>query len=205
MVAEASNAMSQDPWLLVPTGGALVITVMAFGLIGDAVRDATMGRSASTAALLKRRAHRRNAERPAAPMRDGEELALSVHGLSVTMGGPRGVVTVLRDVSFDVAPGEAVGVFGESGCGKTITARAVLGLLPAGGAVAAGSIVFGGRHLTALNEKELSQVRGAGIALISQDPANSLDPTFTVGSQLREVIRRHHPQSRKQAQLEASR
>jgi len=204
MVAEASSAMSQSPWLLVPTGGALMITVMAFGLIGDAVRDATMGRSASNAALLQPRTHHRDTE-ATTPMGDSGAGALSVRGLTVTLSGARGAVTVLRDVSFDVAPGEAVGIVGESGCGKTITARAVLGLLPAGGAVAAGSIVFGGRHLTALNEKELSQVRGAGIALISQDPANSLDPTFSVGSQLREVIRRHHPQSRRQARVEAER
>jgi peptide/nickel transport system permease protein len=98
-----------------------------------------------------------------------------------------------------------VGIVGESGCGKSITAKAILGLLPAGGAVTAGAAVFAGEDLTALGERDLSRVRGAGIAFISQDPVNSLDPTFTIGSQLREVIRRHHPQSRQSAQTEAER
>ncbi len=195
MVAEASNAMSQDPWLLVPTGGVLMLTVVAFGLVGDAVRDATMERSVSAAPLLRRR------RRPSPERRPSSTAALSVRGLTVTLDG----VTVVRDISFEVAAGEAVGIVGESGCGKTITARAVLGLLPAGGAVTAGSVVFDGTDLTVLSEKQLNRVRGAGIAFISQDPAGSLDPTFTIGSQLREVIRRHHPRSRRQAQAEAER
>ncbi len=197
MVAEASNAMSQSAWLLVPTGGVLMVTVMAFGLVGDAVRDATMGRSASTVPLVRRRPVRRPEPAPAG----SEEDILRVRRLTVTLGG----VPVLRDVSFDIAAGEAVGIVGESGCGKSMTARAVLGLLPPGGEITAGSVFFGGRDLTGLREKELHRVRGAGIAYVPQDPANSLDPSFTVGSQLREVIRRHHPQSRRQAQAEAIR
>jgi peptide/nickel transport system permease protein len=206
MVAEASNAMSQDPWLLVPTGGALMLTVMAFGLVGDAVRDATMGRAVSATPLLRHRPRRR-AGTTSPSVQTGASLsvqtgaALSVRGLTVAIGG----VPVLRDVSFDVAAGETVGIVGESGCGKSITARAVLGLLPAGGSVTAGSVVFDGRDLTILDEKELNRVRGAGIAFISQDPASSLDPTFTVGSQLREVIRCHHRQPRRLAQAEAER
>jgi peptide/nickel transport system permease protein len=201
MVGEASNAMSQDPWLLIPTGGALMLTVMALGLVGDAVRDATMGRGASPGSLLPHRPRRRRTDDPVAPPETGAAPTLLVRGLTVTLGG----TTVVQDVTFDVAPGEAVGIVGESGCGKSITALAVLGLLPAGGAITAGSVIFDGRDLAALSEKELNRVRGAEIAFISQDPASSLDPTFTIGSQLREVIRRHHPQPRRRAQLEAER
>jgi peptide/nickel transport system permease protein len=201
MVGEASNAMSQDPWMLVPTGGALMLTVAAFGLVGDAVRDATMGRSVAAVPLLRRRAPRPHADLPTGPQPVAGPEVLSVRGLTVTLGG----ATVLRDVSFEVNAGEAVGIVGESGCGKTMTAKAVLGLLPAGGVVEAGSVAFGARDLSGLREEELNRVRGAGIALISQDPANSLDPTFTVASQLREVIRRHHKQSRQQANAEALR
>jgi peptide/nickel transport system permease protein len=195
MVGEASNVMSQDSWLLFPTGGALMLTVIAFGLVGDAVRDATMGRAVSAAPLLRRPPRRR------VPDAEQTPAAVSVRGLTVTIAG----TTVVRDVGFDIAPGEAVGVVGESGCGKSITAKAVLGLLPAGGEIASGSIVFDGKDLTALREKELNRVRGAGIAFISQDPAGSLDPTFTVGSQLREVIHRHRPQPHRQANAEAER
>ena len=195
MVGEASNVISQDSWLLVPTGGALMLTVIAFGLVGDAVRDATMGRAVSAAPLLRRRPRQRLPDAEPTP------AALSIRGLTVTIGGD----TVVRDVGFEIAPGEALAIVGESGCGKSITAKAILGLLPAGGEIAAGSIVFDGKDLTALREKELNRVRGAGIAFIAQDPAGSLDPTFTVGSQLREVIRRHRPQPRRQAYAEAAR
>jgi peptide/nickel transport system permease protein len=159
-----------------------------------------MGRAVSAPPLLRRR-RRRPVAGAMPPSAAGTAPALSVRGLTVTLGG----ATVVRDLSFDVAAGETAGIVGESGCGKTITAKAILGLLPAGGAVTAGSIVFDGKDLTALGEEELSRVRGAGIAFISQDPASSLDTTFTVGSQLREVIRRHHPQPRRQAHVEAER
>jgi peptide/nickel transport system permease protein len=201
MVAEASNAMSQDPWMLVPTGGALMLTVAAFGLVGDAVRDATMGRSVAAVPLLRRCGAGDGAKPSTGPQSVADAEVLTVRGLTVTLGG----AAVLRDVSFEVNAGEAVGIVGESGCGKSMTAKAVLGLLPAGGAVETGSVAFDGRDLNRLCEKDLNQIRGAGIALISQDPANSLDPTFTVASHLREVIRRHRRQSRREANAEALR
>ncbi|TVT45598.1 dipeptide/oligopeptide/nickel ABC transporter permease/ATP-binding protein [Amycolatopsis rhizosphaerae] len=204
MVAEASNAMSRTTWLLVPTGGALILTVMAFGLIGDAVRDATTSRSVAVAPLSRRRRRGPKATPSAPPVSSvsaADTPILRVDGLTVTLGGS----PLVQDVGFVLAAGEAVGIVGESGCGKSVTAKAVLGLLPAGADVAAGSITFEGKELTALSDKELGRVRGSGIAFISQDPANSLDPTFTIGSQLREVIRRHHPQRRRQADAEAER
>lgn len=218
MVAEASSAMSQNSWLLVPTGGALMLTVMAFGLIGDGVRDITMGRSAPPVPLLRRAPLLRRP--PAGPPRDetvpsapapvhapapgGEDTVLAVRGLSVTLRGAEGDTAVLRDVGFDVEPGETVGIVGESGCGKSVTAKAILGLLPAGGS-ATGQVLFDGHDLTGLRDRELARIRGAGIALISQDPAGSLDPTFTIGSQLTEVIRRHRPGPRRQVRAEAER
>jgi oligopeptide/dipeptide ABC transporter ATP-binding protein len=201
MVGEASNAMSQDPWLLVPTGAALMVTVMAFGLIGDAVRDSAMSRGATAPPLFPKRPRHHVADEASQQPGNGVVPVLSVQGLTVTIGG----TTVVQDVSFDVPPGKAIGIVGESGCGKSITARAILGLLPAGSTVTAGQVVFDGTDLTALSDKELNRVRGPGIAFISQDPASSLDPTFTIGSQLREVIRRHHPHSRREAQAEAQR
>ncbi|MFL6130284.1 MAG: dipeptide/oligopeptide/nickel ABC transporter permease/ATP-binding protein [Mycobacteriales bacterium] len=200
MVAEASNAMNQDQWLLVPTGGVLMLTVVAFGLVGDAVRDATMGRSRPTAVLLPQRSRRTGADIPGASL-DASQAALAVRELSVSIGGR----PVLRDVGFEIAAGEAVGIVGESGCGKSITAKAVIGLLPAGGAISGGHVLVDGRDLTGLDDRELNRVRGAQIGFVGQDPAGSLDPVFTVGSQLREVIRHHRPQSRREAQAEAAR
>src|SRR4029453_8993075 len=198
MVGEASNAMSQDPWLLVPTGAALIATVMAFGVVGDAVRDSAMSRGATAPPLFPKRPRHQVADEAPQHPGNGVVPVLSVQGLTVTIGG----TTVVQNVSCDGPPGKAIGIVGESGCGKSITARAILGLLPAGGTVTAGQVVFDGTDLTALSDKELNRVRGPGIAFISQDPSSSLDPTFTIGSQLREVIRRDHPRARPEAQGE---
>jgi peptide/nickel transport system permease protein len=203
-VGEASNVISQDPWLLVPTGGVLVLTVMALGLLGDAMRDATSGRHLAPSVPRPPR-RPREADRPAAssqPLSFGTSL-LSVRGLTITFAAGGRDIVVVRDVSFDLAPGEALGIVGESGCGKTVTTRALLGLLPPGGRVTAGSAMFDGTDLAVMPDKDFSRVRGNTIALISQEPMSGLDPSFTVGSQLIEVIRRHGTLHRGQARARA--
>jgi peptide/nickel transport system permease protein len=208
MVGEASDVISQDPWLLVPTGGVLVLTVMALGLLGDAMRDVTAARH--LAPLPPRRPQSPRARRgprraPAAvsqPLPPPASI-LSVRGLTVAFAAGGRDIPVIRDVSFDLAPGEALGIVGESGCGKTITTRALLGLLPDGGRVTAGSAMFDGADLAVMPERDFSRIRGSMIALISQEPLSGLDPSFPVGSQLTEVIRRHIPMSRGQARARA--
>ena len=212
MVGEASDVVSTDPWLLVPTGGVLVITVLALGLLGDAVHDVTVGRArGATAPTLRRR--QRTAPAPAsAPALASAQVPtdpgalLSVKGLTIAFPStesPQGEVTVVRDVSFRVAAGECVGIVGESGCGKTVTARSLVGLIPGAGRVMSGSVTFDGRDLAGLSGREVAGLRGSRIGLISQEPMNGLDPSFRVGSQLVEVIRRHHPMSRSQAGIRA--
>jgi peptide/nickel transport system permease protein len=195
MVADAANVLGQDTWLLVPAGGIIALTILAFSLLGDAVRDAAVGRSIGSVPLV------RQLTSPAALTRTrhgADDGPLAVDGLTVSLGDVR----LLTDVSLTVGAGEAVGIVGESGCGKTITARAVLGLLPPGGRVA-GSVRFDGQELTTLTEKQLNRVRGADIALVSQDAVASLDPTYTVSSQLCEVIRNHTGSSRRAARERA--
>jgi peptide/nickel transport system permease protein len=203
MVADAANVLGQDTWLLVPTGGIIALTVLAFSLLGDAVRDATVGRSIGSVPLVRQLATPA-ASAPSPPRSSpcsspcsslGGDGLLVIDGLTVTLGDVR----LLTDVSLTVRAGEAVGVVGESGCGKTVTARAVLGLLPPGGRVASGSVRFDGQELITLTDKQLNRIRGAGIALVSQDAVSSLDPTYTVGSQLCEVIRHHTGASRRAA------
>jgi peptide/nickel transport system permease protein len=201
MVGEASTVISQDTWLLVPTGGALMLTVLAFGLIGDAVRDATMGRPGTGTPLLAPDWVARRSSRARTTAGGKAGALLSVDGLAVTVGG----IPVLRDISFDIGAGDALGIVGESGCGKSMTARAILGLLPAKGRIVAGHVVFDGQDLTGLAQRDISRLRGSAIGLISQDPGSSLDPTFTIASQLREVIRRHRPLTRAEANAEARR
>lgn len=193
MVSQAARVSSQAPWLLVPAGGLIAITVLALSLLGDAVRDGTVGRSVPVVALRAP-----TPRHPVSPAEPGGGL-LHVRGLDVTLRRGGVDVPVLKDVSFTIEAGESIGIVGESGCGKSTTAKAILGLLPAGGRVTAGAVHFDGKDLTHLKEKELSRIRGSGIALISQDAVNSLDPTYTVGSQLREVIIRHTGLARKPA------
>jgi peptide/nickel transport system permease protein len=194
----------------VPTGGVLVLTVMALGLLGDALRDVTTARHLAPSAprpprrTRPPRRQRRKAMSAAGskPLSFGTSL-LSVRGLTIAFAAGDRDIPVVRDVSFDLAPGEALGIVGESGCGKTITTRALLGLLPDGGRVTAGSAVFDGADLAIMPEREFGRIRGNMIAMISQEPMSGLDPSFPVGRQLTEVIRRHNPMSRGRARARA--
>ncbi|MEV4107497.1 ABC transporter ATP-binding protein [Nonomuraea sp. NPDC049695] len=112
---------------------------------------------------------------------------LEVRDLAVSYDGRRAV----ESISFAVEPGEVVAVVGESGSGKSTTAHAVIGLLPANGAVDAGRILLGGADLATWSSKRMESVRGAQIGLIPQDPSSSLDPVKTVGAQIAEVLRIH--------------
>ena len=202
MVGEASDVISQDPWLLVPTGGVLVFTVMALGLLGDAMRDVTATRHLAALPAHRRRGPRRRLAASSQPLPPAASM-LSVRGLTIAFTAGSRDIPVVRDVSFDLAPGEALGIVGESGCGKTITTRALLGLLPDGGRVTAGSAMFDSADLAVMPERDFSRIRGNKIALISQEPMSGLDPSFPVGSQLIEVIRRHDAMSRGQARARA--
>ncbi|MER7273073.1 ABC transporter ATP-binding protein [Dactylosporangium sp. NPDC000244] len=116
---------------------------------------------------------------------------LSVTGLVTEFGVHGGVVPAVNGVSFDVYPGETVGIVGESGSGKSVTVMSALGLLPSTGRVVAGRAEFGGRDLLALREQDLQHVRGKEIGLVFQDPMTALNPVMTVGAQVAEGLRRH--------------
>ena len=103
-----------------------------------------------------------------------------------------GVVKAVDGVSFEVDKGKTLGIVGESGCGKSVTALSIMGLIPRPPAkIVSGEVVFEGRDLTKLKERELEDVRGHEIAMIFQDPMTSLNPTLRIGTQITEVIRRH--------------
>jgi peptide/nickel transport system ATP-binding protein len=127
------------------------------------------------------------------------EPLLSLRELCVAVRGEQGWVQILNNVSFDVARGEMVGIVGESGCGKSLTALSILGLLPRQGVRRTGRILFEGRDLAALGEAEMRKVRGRRIAMIFQEPMSALDPVFTVGAQVAETARAHLALSRKEA------
>ena len=123
---------------------------------------------------------------------------LEVTDLSVSFHSDHGVVHAVDSISFDVSSGEILGIVGESGCGKSVTATSILGLNEASRRVQ-GSIRLDGLELTALTLKELREVRGRDVAMIFQDPMTSLNPVFTVGRQIGEVLVKHKGMTKKDA------
>jgi oligopeptide/dipeptide ABC transporter ATP-binding protein len=132
-------------------------------------------------------------------MRPVSEPLLSLENLEVSF--PAGAV--VRGVSLSVKRGETLGVVGESGSGKTMTALSALRLIPEPGCVTAGKIVFEGKNLLELSEKDMRQIRGGRIAMIFQDPMTSLNPVFTIGDQIAESVALHKGMSKSEAKLAA--
>ena len=119
-----------------------------------------------------------------------EEL-LRVDRLTILVDGPGGPAPAVEEVSFAIRRGETLGLVGESGSGKTLTALAILRLLPPATRIAGGRVLFQGRDLVALDERDLRAVRGAGIGIVFQEPAAALSPVFTIGDQIAETLRAH--------------
>ncbi len=118
-------------------------------------------------------------------------MLLEVEHLRIEIPTRRGRLTAINDVSFAIAPGEVLGVVGESGAGKSITGSAIIGLLEPPSRIAGGRILFDGRRIDDLSGEAMRRVRGKEIGAIFQDPLTSLDPLYTVGRQLEETIRTH--------------
>jgi peptide/nickel transport system ATP-binding protein len=129
--------------------------------------------------------------------------ALAVEGLTVEVHRRKLASPAVQDVSFTVDRGEIVCLVGESGCGKTMTALAVMGLLPPAARVAGGRILLEGEDLLLLTTGEMRRRRGRAVSIVFQEPMTALDPSFTVGSQLVEAIRAHAPSSKAQARARA--
>ncbi|MBO9579202.1 MAG: ABC transporter ATP-binding protein, partial [Microbacteriaceae bacterium] len=130
---------------------------------------------------------------------------LSVEDLRVEFVTDRGWTTVVSGVSFSVGEGETVALVGESGSGKTVTGLSIMGLLPPKSArIAGGRILFEGRDLTRLREPALRRLRGDRVSMIFQEPMTSLNPAYTVGEQISEVVRKHRGASRRAALARAT-
>ncbi|CCH88173.1 ABC transporter ATP-binding protein, putative oligo/dipeptide transport protein (modular protein) [Modestobacter italicus] len=206
LVFDASANLDDDPWMMVPIGAVLIATVAALNYLGNSLlatlptakrarlltpprRPVLPAEAAAGTAPAGRRT-------PAAAEPADSDVPLVVEDLVVSFRTPEGGwQPVVDGVSFAVHRGETLCLVGESGCGKTMTALATLGLLPEGGA-AAGSVRLAGRELLDLSEREMAQVRGSQIALISQEPMGALDPCFSVRSQLGDVVKLHRGGSR---------
>jgi peptide/nickel transport system ATP-binding protein len=128
-----------------------------------------------------------------------QEALLAVRNLCVSFRDEAGWQQVLQDVSLEVRPGEMVGIVGESGCGKSLTALSILNLLPHRNCLRTGEILFEGSDIAKFSEANMRRVRGRRISMIFQEPMSALDPVFTVGEQIAETARTHFSISRGEA------
>ena len=192
MLNTAAAFMDFNWFLSVPPGVAIILTVLSVNLLGDVLRD-SIGRGIAVEARpetpVARFASAPAAAKPVVLPRRADEI-LRVENLQVMVparGG--GEVPVITDLSLSIARGETLGLVGESGSGKTLTGLAILGLLGTGVRTTHGAITLNGRDLRSLSRNQIEQVRGNEVAMVFQDPTTSLNPAFTVGSQIAEVLR----------------
>ncbi len=129
---------------------------------------------------------------------------LEIESLYVQFASDRGSVYAVNGISLQVGAGETIAIVGESGCGKSVTALAALGILPRNGRATGGAARFRGDDLLTMSERELQRIRGRDIAMIFQDPMTSLNPVLTIGRQLREAIEAHEDVSKREAQSRSS-
>jgi peptide/nickel transport system ATP-binding protein len=140
-----------------------------------------------------------NEHRPTA----GAEAVLEVRDLVAEFNTPDGVGRAVNGISFDIHRGETLGIVGESGCGKSVTALAILQLVPSPGRIASGTVNLLGSDLVTMPERQIRNVRGNEISMIFQEPMTSLNPVLTIGYQIAETVRRHQHESRAAARARA--
>ncbi len=219
MVTTASQNIGRSPWLLVPTGGIIILTVMTFMLMGDAIRDVVAQRwtGAPSAPARRRRARGTRPGGSPSSMRGsglgGEEGSdseasgtglgsaagaplMEVEGLTIVVDQPSGPLTLVHGISFALGRGESLCLVGESGSGKSVTSLALLGL-GRGTRVAAGRITVDGEEMDAGEPSQMRRLRTRVFGYITQDPQPSLDPSMRVGDLLAQLVRLHQGVDRK--------
>jgi peptide/nickel transport system permease protein len=195
MVGEAAEVMSAHGFFLLVTGGIITLLTFAFGFLGDGLRDLAAETKKQPAAALFRKPVGRSSL-PALAPEPVPGARLSVQDYSVGFHSDGGIRETVRNLNWAIQPGEILGLVGESGSGKTVTALSLLGLLPSNGEVTGGRAYLDGNDITGLSETRYEDIRGKEIGLISQEPMVALDPSFTIGDQLTEVLRLHHKENR---------
>lgn len=190
ILSDGFTNISRTPLLMIWPSAVIALTCLALNLFGTALRDELE----QTGDSPRRRAEAWQPQREAAPSivhaaSDAREKLVEIDGLAVAYRQGTGWKTVVHELSLEIGRGEVHALIGESGSGKTQTAWSVLGLLPEGGEIVAGSIRFDGRDLSGLHENERARLRGRRIGYVPQEPMSNLDPARTVGAQLTEPLR----------------
>jgi peptide/nickel transport system permease protein len=202
MLGEGRNALISHPHTSIIPGLMIFIIVMGVNLMGDGIRDALDPRLRSGA--LSRPLPTTLVDRTSVPPAVESEALLSVQNLHVEFRLGRRTLRAVTDVSLDIAPGECLGLIGESGSGKSVTALAVTGLVASPpGIIAGGAVRFQGRDLVGMKQSELRRLRGDKIAYIFQDPQATLHPLYRIGDQIAEAIQVHHPVAKAEAHARA--
>lgn len=192
MLGEARNALITDPHASVVPGIMIFFIVMSINLLGDGVRDALDPRLKSGALTRPQPATKIDPTFNAAKEESNPDAVLSVNALETQFRIAKRVYRAVNQVSFDIAPGECLGLIGESGSGKSVTALSVMGLVASPpGVISGGDIRFKGDSLIGASYETLRKLRGNDVAYIFQDPLATLHPLFRVGEQMMEAILVH--------------
>ncbi len=201
MLRDAELSIDRTIWPAIPPGIAIFLTVVAFNVFGDGLRDAFAreargGRVGVGDVIPSERVV------PAAEQSvRRDDLLLSLRGLDIVFPKPGELteMTVVRNVDLDIGRGEVMALVGESGSGKTITGLSLMGLVPDPGQASAASIMLDGRELVGMNFNELRRIRGREIGIVFQEPSAALNPAYRVGRQVAEPLRVHLGMSKSEA------
>jgi len=191
MVGDAAVSLAQAPYYLYFSGGIIFVMTLGFAVVGDGLRDAAAVGSSGDNPLRQRLGLKGKSDQSVEPFAGKREDSplLSVENLTVGFRSNGNFAEVLHSISFDLERGEIVGLVGESGSGKTLTGLTIIGLLDPDAEVMTGSCKLEGEDLLRLDERGMTAIRGRRIGLVSQEPMVALDPLFSVGDQLMEVLR----------------
>lgn len=216
MLGDGRSVILTAPHVATLPGLVILVLVIGINLVGDGLRDvldpylragALVSPRPATevdAKLLARKRREKTGARPRENAADTSELPLAVRNLRTWFWQRTGQIHAADDVSFDVPRGRALGVMGESGSGKSVTALSVLGLVPTPpGRIMDGSVSYYGEELVGAPLEKLRFYRGNRIAYIFQNPMTSLNPLFSVGEQIAEAVLRHQPVAREEAWAKA--
>ncbi|MFO1288271.1 MAG: dipeptide/oligopeptide/nickel ABC transporter permease/ATP-binding protein [Rubrivivax sp.] len=202
MLETARQFQAEQPLLPLMPGLAITFTVLAFNLLGDALREALLPHAPTADAAPEEARNGLQAAGRAEPPATG--VLLEVRELTVRSLSREKAAEILSSVSLSIRKGEVLGLVGESGSGKSMTAAAILGLLPHGVHVTSGNVFLGTTELTVMAQSDLRRIRGARIGMVFQDPNGALSPVHTIGQQLADAVLAHDDVSRAQARERAT-